>query len=435
MSYLVLHMDKFKKEAVRGIQSHNNRERESHSNPDINYERSSHNYDLHEPVAVNYSEAIQNRIDDLLLVKAVRKDAVQMCGLIVSSDREFFWKIGPEETRRFFEESKSFLTEFVGAENVISAMVHMDEKTPHMHFLHVPVTPDGRLNAKNIYTRESLKKLQTELPKYLQSRGFDLQRGVEQEPGSAKKHLNTREFKQQKEALHNLENEAREITRDALKLVGEMGEAKKKEAELLERLQSYEQQAQDAEKTLSEQHEIPQASMFNYKSALETAQVIIESQKKVLAAKSIITAQKEKQQVEIQHLSETVNSLTKNISRLEAEKVEDERRSSAALKKYMDAYSNASARLEEIDKFFRWNQDADRMHLEYRQEQIREKQRKAAEQKRQAEELQRQEAERVRQAKEQEQQIKLELERQEREREASRAQQWKHRPRGMGMGR
>lgn len=35
MSYLVLHMDKFKKEAIRGIQSHNRRERESDSNPDI----------------------------------------------------------------------------------------------------------------------------------------------------------------------------------------------------------------------------------------------------------------------------------------------------------------------------------------------------------------------------------------------------------------
>ena len=66
-------------------------------------------------------------------------------------------------------------------------MVHMDEKTPHMHFLHVPVTPDGRLNAKEIYTRESLKKLQTELPRHLQSSGFDLQRGVEQEPGAKKK--------------------------------------------------------------------------------------------------------------------------------------------------------------------------------------------------------------------------------------------------------
>ena len=96
MSYIVLHMDKFKKEAVRGIQSHNNRERESRSNPDIDYERSSHNYDLHEPAAENYAEAIQNRIDDLLLVKAVRKDAVHMCGLIVSSDSAFFEKLSPD---------------------------------------------------------------------------------------------------------------------------------------------------------------------------------------------------------------------------------------------------------------------------------------------------------------------------------------------------
>lgn len=143
MSYLVLHMDKFKKEAARGIQSHNRRERESHSNPDIDYDRSAANYELHESASSNYAEAIQNRIDDLLLVKAVRKDAVRMCGLIVTSDKAFFDGLTPEDTRRFFEESKAFLTEFVGAENVISAMVHMDEKTPHMHFLHVPVTSDG----------------------------------------------------------------------------------------------------------------------------------------------------------------------------------------------------------------------------------------------------------------------------------------------------
>ena len=72
MSYLVLHMDKFKKEAIRGIQSHNRRERESHSNPDIDYDRSAANYELHEAASSNYAEAIQNRIDDLLLVKAVR---------------------------------------------------------------------------------------------------------------------------------------------------------------------------------------------------------------------------------------------------------------------------------------------------------------------------------------------------------------------------
>ena len=90
MSYLVLHMDKFKKEAVRDIQSHNRRERESHSNPDIDYQRSRDNYELHDKTATTYAQAIQRRIDDLQLSKAVRKDAVHMCGLIVTSDSAFF---------------------------------------------------------------------------------------------------------------------------------------------------------------------------------------------------------------------------------------------------------------------------------------------------------------------------------------------------------
>ena len=226
MSYLVLHMDKFKKEAIRGIQSHNRRERESHSNPDIDYDRSAANYELHEAAASNYAEAIQNRIDELLLVKAVRKDAVRMCGLIVTSDKAFFDGLTPEETRRFFEESKAFLTEFVGAENVVSAMVHMDEKTPHMHFLHVPVTPDGRLNANKIYTRQSLRKLQSGLPAHLQSRGFVIERGVEQTPGSVKKHMDTREFKQQQEALEKLIQESEETSRNSRQLISALEQRK-----------------------------------------------------------------------------------------------------------------------------------------------------------------------------------------------------------------
>ena len=52
--------------------------------------------------------------------------------------------------RRFFEESKAFFTEFVGAENVVSTMVHMDEKTSHMHFFYVSVTQGKRLKANKI---------------------------------------------------------------------------------------------------------------------------------------------------------------------------------------------------------------------------------------------------------------------------------------------
>ena len=309
MSYLVLHMDKFKKDAIRGIQSHNRRERESHSNPDIDYSRSTGNYDLHESASDNYAQAIQNRIDDLLLVKAVRKDAVRMCGLIVTSDKAFFDALTPEETRRFFEESKAFLTEFVGAENVISAMVHMDEKTPHMHFLHVPVTPDGRLNANKIYTRQSLRKLQSELPAHLQSRGFAIERGVEQTPGSAKKHLDTREFKQQQEALEKLIQESEEASRNSRQLLSAL---EQHEEELKKRIEKYERQAVEAEKVLQEDSFLLKASLFNYPSVLEKASSIIERLKKALAVKHLVQEQKEILQWE-------VDTLRRKQTRLEAE--------------------------------------------------------------------------------------------------------------------
>ena len=293
MSYLVLHMDKFKKEAIRGIQSHNRRERESHSNPDIDYDRSAANYELHEAAASNYAEAIQNRIDELLLVKAVRKDAVRMCGLIVTSDKAFFDGLTPEETRRFFEESKAFLTEFVGAENVISAMVHMDEKTPHMHFLHVPVTPDGRLNANKIYTRQSLRKLQAGLPAHLQSRGFVIERGVEQTPGSAKRHLDTREFKQQQEALEKLIQESEETSRNSRQLINAL------------------EQREEAEKVLREETELPKASFLNYPSVLKKASSLIEELKKALAVKHLVQTEKE-------ILQREVDTLRGKLTRLEA---------------------------------------------------------------------------------------------------------------------
>ena len=93
MSYLVLHMNKFKRESLRGIQSHNRRERRSRSNPDIRPDKSRENYDLHQPEVRDYARAVQSRIDSLDLPKAVRKDAVVLCGLIVTSDLPFFARL------------------------------------------------------------------------------------------------------------------------------------------------------------------------------------------------------------------------------------------------------------------------------------------------------------------------------------------------------
>ena len=330
MSLLVLHMDKFKKDAIRGIQSHNRRERESHSNPDIDYSRSAGNYDLYKSAPDNYAQAIQNRIDDLLMVKAVRKDAVHMCGLIVSSDKSFFTRIGKDETRRFFEEAAAYLTDFVGKENVISAMVHTDEKTPHMHFLHVPVTPDGRLSANSIYTRASLKKLQTELPSYLQSRGFDIQRGVEQKPSSAKKHLDTREFKQQQEALNKLILESEELAQSSRKILDAL---EQREEELKKNIEMYEQQAEEAEKILREDSSLPKASLFNYQSVLKKASLIIAELKKAFAVTHIAQKQKENLQMEMEELREKQTRLETEYATHKKQSREEKDELEAQLKK------------------------------------------------------------------------------------------------------
>jgi dTMP kinase len=96
------------------------------------------------------------------------------------------------------------------------------------------------------------------------------------------------------------------------------------------------------------------------------------------------------------------------------------------MKKWMDAYSDAAARLEEINKFFRWNHEANKMHLDYLQEQRREEARKAAEQKA------REREERERQTQEQEKAQELERQREE---ENRRARELERNRRGMGMGR
>ena len=61
--------------------------------------------------------------------------------------------------RSFFQESYEVLSKRYGKENVISAIVHLDETTPHMHFNLVPLR-DGKLSSKAIFDREELRTLQ-----------------------------------------------------------------------------------------------------------------------------------------------------------------------------------------------------------------------------------------------------------------------------------
>jgi hypothetical protein len=306
----------------------------------------------------------------------------------------------------------------VGEKNVISAMVHLDEKTPHMHFLHVPVTPDGHLNANKIYTRESLKKLQSELPLYLQSKGFDLQRGIEQAPGSAKKHLDTREYKQQQEAVHSLQREA-----ETVKAVLEQG--RQEETALQERLQSYERQAREAEKVLSADSGIPDASVFNYKTALEKAKRIIEQQRKILAIQKLVATRKEQLEME-------VGELGKRAEYFEAAYAHEQKHGLDAVGEILKQYDKAGAELADYRNFANQPEILP-LHIAYLQERREYARKKEAAQK--ALERERQEAQ---QRKEEQERRQAELAKEQerrREQENQKAREMAWGRRGMGMGR
>ncbi|MED4534861.1 MobV family relaxase [Metabacillus fastidiosus] len=206
MSYAVVRMIKMKSHDLKGIQFHNQRERESRTNPDIDETKTNENYDLINEQQIQYNERVKEIIEQQKTgTRKTRKDAVLVNEFIVTSDRAFFEGLTPGEERRFFEESVQFFGERYGAQNVPYAVVHKDEHTPHMHLGIVPMK-DGRLQGKNVFNRQELLWLQEEYPKHMQSVGFDVMRG---EQGSERAHLTTTEFKLEKtkEKLGELENE------------------------------------------------------------------------------------------------------------------------------------------------------------------------------------------------------------------------------------
>ena len=207
VGYAVVHMMKIKSGAIGGIQSHNNREHEPKTNPDVDMSRSEDNYDL--VPCRNYKKSIKEKLSNLVKSnRAIRKDAVVVCNFIVTSDNATMEALGVDRQREFFEDSVKWFSDRYGADRILNATVHMDETTPHLHIGVVPITQDGRLSAKAIFTKTEMKAIQTEFARDVGEK-YGLERGVK---GSERTHLSEAQFKEKK-ALE-MANEYGEIAQE-----------------------------------------------------------------------------------------------------------------------------------------------------------------------------------------------------------------------------
>lgn len=296
VGYAVVHMMKIKSGAVGGIQSHNNREHEPKTNPDVDMSRSEDNYDL--IPCDNYKRSIKEKLSNLVeSSRAVRKDAVVVCNFIVTSDNETMEALGADHQREFFRDSVKWFSDRYGADRVLNATVHMDETTPHLHIGVMPITQDGRLSAKVIFTKTEMKAIQTEFARDVGEK-YGLERGVE---GSERTHLSEARFKEQK-ALE-MANEHGAIAQE-LQIIAE--DCKQELSEATRSLETVKRELstmQDRKDTLQGEIErleaIDKQTKVRVHEALEKQKpVLLDLQKRISEAKSelsvIETAVKEK---------------------------------------------------------------------------------------------------------------------------------------------
>lgn len=190
---------------IGGMEMHNERKTDNHSNEDINKELTHLNYNLIE--CKNYKKSIQKELDERYKSdRKIRVDAVLAVEVLFTSDNEFFKSLNTKQEKLYFEKSLEFLKDFVGEKNVISATVHRDEKTPHLHAVFTPITADGRLHFKSfINGKNDMIKLQDNYYKYISKYFPELERGKSADK-TQRKHLNVAEYKE----VSNLESELKE---------------------------------------------------------------------------------------------------------------------------------------------------------------------------------------------------------------------------------
>ena len=202
MSYAIIRNANYKMKNLAGIYRHNERKNTNYSNKDIKKESSINNYSIKNP-NTTYKKIFKQLKEKYNLKGQIKTVSNVMCEFIITSDKEFFNKIGKSETKRFFEVAYKFVSNYknLGEQYIVSAKVHNDESTPHLHIVFIPVVHKKDKNGNSIDKiacseywkgKDSYKKLQDNFYLYMKKAGFDLERGKEREI----EHLSTEKLKQ-----------------------------------------------------------------------------------------------------------------------------------------------------------------------------------------------------------------------------------------------
>ena len=162
--------------ALKASQIHNERLTDRHSNPDIDTDRSDQNVVFFKTEDI--TDDVKKRIADIQSrqKRKIRCDAPVAIEYMITASPEAMARLSKQEQERYFAECLSFVEARHGVGNRLSAVLHLDETTPHLHMLVFPER-EGKLDAKSFFKLPALTALQDEFAIKV-GKQFGLERGV-----------------------------------------------------------------------------------------------------------------------------------------------------------------------------------------------------------------------------------------------------------------
>lgn len=202
MGFAVIHIEKGTAGKAGGLGSHIDRTKNV---PNANPEETKYNarVDLQnsnsdsikwtkEKNDLSLQTRIDNRINEGYKGQtAIRKDAVTHLNIVMSGSHKDMNRITADKKLvEWANDNYKFACERFGKDNIVEFSIHLDERTPHIHCVTVPLTQDGRLSAKEVMgNKEKMSDLQEKYGQAMQK--YDLSRGVK---GSKATHDSVQEY-------------------------------------------------------------------------------------------------------------------------------------------------------------------------------------------------------------------------------------------------
>ncbi|OJV38818.1 MAG: mobilization protein [Bacteroidia bacterium 43-41] len=160
----------------------------------------------------NRTQAIQHRLENAELKRKIAKNQVRAIRVLLTGSPDEMKQIESEgKLDDWCDDNLHWLRKTYGVENIVSAVLHLDETTPHIHATLVPIVnterkkkkseaqvkknyrkknPNAaRLSADDVMTRVKLKEYQDTYAEAMAKYG--LQRGID---GSEARHIGTSQF-------------------------------------------------------------------------------------------------------------------------------------------------------------------------------------------------------------------------------------------------